>query len=126
MLTDVEEYYKSVLGIEDEKQNDIVPLTPEAIIERVCRITKVPVDFVMGGNRKEDTVNARIMISEIIRVKFPKMSLSKIGKYMNKDHSMVIHYLEKFSWYYNKEEKFTNTFDKIERSLHRSEDYLFS
>lgn len=65
----------------------------EKIIIEVSLITEIKVSLIKSKSRNEDVCSARFICSTLIK-EYTKLSLSKIGLVLNRDHSTIIHHLQ--------------------------------
>ena len=71
-------------------------ITPEYIINTVCRYYNIDDVTLRGQERRRDVVNARQIAMYLIRRMIPSMSLNEIGKeFEGRDHTTVLHSLDK-------------------------------
>lgn len=61
-------------------------------------------------SRKKNIVEARMMYAKIMK-RHTNMSLTDIGRSIEKDHATIIHYLNNFSWFKKADVNFSSTFD---------------
>ena len=97
--------YSDLMGVMDEEAimkalEDVVKNsgeyapTPEAIIDYIAKYFDLDTDSLQGQSRGRDVTNARQIAMYLIR-RMNNMSLKDIGKAFNRDHSTVMHSLEK-------------------------------
>jgi len=65
------------------------------LISVVCDVFDVEVKAVFSENRKRELVMARVVIGRLLRMN-TKMTYSKIGELLNRDHSSVVYYVNLF------------------------------
>ena len=71
-------------------------ITPEYIINTVCRYYNTEDSTLRGQERRRDVVTARQIAMYLLRRMIPSMSLSEIGKeFEGRDHTTVLHSLDK-------------------------------
>lgn len=75
----------------DVMQHSIVKADIESIIEAVVRETGVTEDEMFGKCRHREYADARA-IAAWLAYHYTAMTLTSIGKRMNRDHVMIIHY----------------------------------
>lgn len=69
-----------------------VQLTPGRLISRVCLLSGITVDEIRSEKRNRNINDARMCASRLLRDQFPKLSFSKIGGYLCRDHSTILHH----------------------------------
>ncbi len=76
------------------RERDIFTPSPELIIEETARCYDVPISEMTSKSRSRDVVNARQVAMFIIRSE-TNLSLLEIGKLFDRDHTTVLHSLDK-------------------------------
>lgn len=73
-------------------QSGTLRLTPEEVIERVCKFLKVDMIKVMSKKRDRQFVQARFMIADMLyNDSYLRLSLATIGKLLgNRDHTTIM------------------------------------
>ena len=80
-------------------------------LKRIEVYVNKSLDIVINtNNRKQDIVDGRFLFSALAR-KCTELSLSKIGKYLNKDHATIIHGITQFNNVLVLDEKFKGLYD---------------
>lgn len=95
--------YPVVASIFKEVIKNKENITPELIIEEVCKYYKISKKEIIGKRRNKNIVTARHIAMCLIRDNL-KISLEEIGSYFSRDHSTVTNALKK------KDEENSNTF----------------
>lgn len=67
---------------------------------------------ICNKSRKRPIVEARMMYSRLMK-HYTRCSLSEIGKYIDKDHATIIHYLDNFSWLKKTDQGFSSKYDLL-------------
>lgn len=67
---------------------------------------------ICNNSRKRPIVEARMMYAKLMK-RYSRCSLSEIGKYIDKDHATVIHYLKNFPWLKKTDHSFSTKFDLL-------------
>ena len=111
---DMEQYEEDELT-EVFKPDPVIPERQKADI-----IAHMMEQFAPEGynTRKRDRVfvEHRFILCHLLR-KYTHLSLSQIGKYVDKDHSTVIHYMHEVDNLLEYDKKFTNKITHIENTL---------
>lgn len=92
-------------------------LTKEEILKVICR--ELEMDFDEVKNRKtrlREFVYVRQLYSYFCK-KYTNYSLTKIGKFINKDHATIIHSIKQIKGYYDFNNVIKNDVDKIDNVL---------
>ena len=92
-------------------------LTKEEILKVICR--ELAMDFDEVKNRKtrlREFVYARQLYAYFCK-KYTNESLTKIGKFINKDHATVIHSQKQIKGYYDIDKVIKNDVNKIDNIL---------
>ncbi|MBQ0073486.1 MAG: chromosomal replication initiator protein DnaA [Prevotella sp.] len=98
-------------------KTDDTPLTVDDIVDRVCRQYELTPNVVKGRSRKHDVVVAR-QLSMYLAKKYTNMPVSRIGKLIgSRDHSTVLHSIEKVEAMLKNEPSFVKEVERIERAL---------
>ncbi len=81
--------------VENMKQStDPRPISPETIVNRVCKIQGITIEQLQSRSRKREIVETRVCVSQLLHDYFPKMSQTRIGRFSNKDHTTVEHHFK--------------------------------
>ena len=120
--------YSDLMGVMDEEaimkaledvvknSNEYIP-TPESIIEYICRYYDVDEEQVRGQGRKRDLMEARQTAMYLIR-RMTNLSLKDIGKaFGNRDHSTVMHSLDKVETQMRSDPAFAETVKEITTNI---------
>jgi hypothetical protein len=67
---------------------------------------------ICNNSRKRPIVEARMMYAKLMK-RYTRCSLSEIGKYVDKDHATIIHYLNNFTWLKKTDQPFSTKFDLL-------------
>jgi hypothetical protein len=67
---------------------------------------------ICNKSRKRPIVEARMMYAKLMK-RYTRCSLSEIGRYIEKDHATVIHYLDNFTWLKKTDQGFSTKFDLL-------------
>jgi len=67
---------------------------------------------ICNKSRKRPIVEARMMYAKLMK-RYTRCSLSEIGRYIEKDHATVIHYLDNFIWLKKTDQAFSTKFDLL-------------
>ena len=67
---------------------------------------------ICNKSRKRPIVEARMMYSRLMK-HYTRCSLSEIGRYIDKDHATIIHYLDNFSWLKKTDQGFSSKYDLL-------------
>lgn len=78
------------------------PFFPKEVIAFVANKAKIPYEDVLGPLRKRVHVRARAVIIQVLAAR--GISLSAIGRLMNRDHSSICNLYHKFDQYYADDE----------------------
>lgn len=92
-------------------------LTKEEILKVICR--ELQMDFEEVKNRKtrlREFVYARQLYAYFCK-QYTNESLSKIGKFINKDHATMIHSINQIKGYYEFDNTIQNDVNKLETIL---------
>ena len=109
------EIAKEQLNLTDDHQDKI--LTVESIAKTVASYYKLPLGDIRGKNRKAELVLARHIAMYLIH-KLLKKTLEEIGEYFNKrDHSTVIHAIDKMKKRISDEGQFSQLIYEIESNI---------
>lgn len=73
-------------------RNFISVNSPEYLMQRIYKVTGYTKSQIDGKKGKRNLCDTRFAISAIIHEQFPKLSLSKVGSFTNKEHSTVLHH----------------------------------
>ncbi len=65
---------------------------------------------ISNKSRKRPMVEARMMYAKLMK-RYTRSSLSDIGRYIEKDHATIIHYLDNFTWLKKTDKEFSTKFD---------------
>ena len=99
-----------------KKSNEYVP-TPEAIIDYICKFYNIDEQIIRGQQRQRDAVNGRQIAMYLIR-RMTNLSLVDIGKeFGGRDHTTVLHSLEKVEQRMKKEPAFAETVKEITTNI---------
>ena len=99
-----------------KKSNEYVP-TPEAIIDYICKFYNIDEQIVRGQQRQRDAVNGRQIAMYLIR-RMTNLSLVDIGKeFGGRDHTTVLHSLEKVEQRMKKDPTFAETVKEITTNI---------
>jgi chromosomal replication initiator protein len=85
--------YFNYPGLKD-RQNIVLKtgIEPEHIVKVVCNHFELPVDRIFDSNRKREYVYGRHVICYFL-LRYTKMNKSRIGEFINRDHTTVINAL---------------------------------
>jgi hypothetical protein len=67
---------------------------------------------ISNKSRKRPMVEARMMYAKLMK-RYTRSSLSDIGRYIEKDHATIIHYLDNFTWLKKTDQSFSSKFDLL-------------
>ena len=99
-----------------KKSNEYVP-TPEAIIDYICKFYNIDEQIIRGQQRQRDAVNGRQIAMYLIR-RMTNLSLVDIGKeFGGRDHTTVLHSLEKVEQRMKKDPAFAETVKEITTNI---------
>ena len=73
-------------------------LTPEFIVTACCKMFGIPEDEIKQPNRRQEYVVCRAFIAHFIRAN-SNLSVSRIGKFIARDHSNVTHLIQTIDIY---------------------------
>ena len=120
--------YSDLMGVMDEEaimkaledvvknSNEYIP-TPESIIEYISKYFGIEPDVLQGQSRSRDITNARQIAMYLIR-RMTNLSLKDIGKALgNRDHSTVMHSLEKVEAQMRSDPAFAETVKEITTNI---------
>ena len=68
--------------------------TPQLILDNVSEFYRIPTERILSSSREKDVATARQVACLLLR-DMANMSLPQIGRFLNRDHSTVLHSLEK-------------------------------
>lgn len=89
--------YIVVPGIKEVFRIQSAPkITPEYVIKHVCEYYGIQPEKLKTGNRSKELVDARHVVFYILR-RNTNITLKEAGLLFNRDHTTVIHGLEKLS-----------------------------
>lgn len=89
--------YIGIPGIKESYRAEFVPvITPEKIIQVVCDHFGLNADHLKSSCRDKELVHARHVIFYFLR-KHTSISLKNAGRIFNRDHTTVLHGLDKLS-----------------------------
>jgi chromosomal replication initiator protein len=109
------EIAKEQLNLSEDNQDKL--LTVESIAKTVSSYYKLPLGDIRGKNRKAELVLARHISMYLIH-KLLKKTLEEIGEYFNKrDHSTVIHAIDKMKKRISDEASFSQLIYEIESNV---------
>lgn len=95
---------------------EIVELTPEDLIKKLCNELNIPVGRIIGNGRNKELVEVRHFIADILFHNY-KLTKVQIGKLLgNRDHSTVINSIQKIQqWCFDLEyrNKYINMHKKV-------------
>lgn len=77
--------------VKNNVPESIVDLDEKKIIESACHTLDISVNVLLSTTRKRAITEARHMICRILYVSQGSLSLKKIGKLLNRDHSSIIY-----------------------------------
>ena len=116
--------YSDLMGVMDEEaimkaledvvknSNEYIP-TPESIIDYISKYFGIEPDVLQGQGRGRDITNARQIAMYLIR-RMTNLSLKDIGKaFGNRDHSTVMHSLDKVETQMRSDPAFAETVKEI-------------
>ena len=69
--------------------------TPEFIIKSVCEICNITLDDLRSKKRDWDIGDPRACCSVLLKDYHPRMSYTRIGLYLRRDHSTILSHFEK-------------------------------
>ena len=120
--------YSDLMGVMDEEaimkaledvvknSNEYIP-TPESIIDYISKYFGIEPDVLQGQSRSRDITNARQIAMYLIR-RMTNLSLKDIGKALgNRDHSTVMHSLEKVEAQMRSDPAFAETVKEITTNI---------
>ena len=100
-------------AIQDMSKSSEFIITPDAIIKEICRYFRLEEDQIRGQSRNRDAVNARQIAMYLIR-RMTNLSLSDTGaEFGGRDHTTVIHSIEKVEEKMSKDPRFAETVKAI-------------
>ena len=73
----------------------VIPAVPTDILRKVADAHGLHPDEILSPRRSRKHIKARHMAICMANAMFPKLSLPKLGKIFNRDHSSVLHALNK-------------------------------
>jgi|SRR6478752_2867138 len=89
--------YIGIPGIKESYRAELAPvITPDKIINTVCDHFSMNEQQLKGSCRDKELVHARHLIFYFLR-KYTSISLKRAGQLFNRDHTTVIHGLDKLS-----------------------------
>lgn len=98
-----------------EETNNLKPNNMEANFE-IQKTLDFVNDFfgfdISDKTRKREVVEARMMYATLLK-RYTRISLTEIGRPINKDHATVIHYIKNFDWLKKNDERFSRKFDML-------------
>jgi len=99
------------------KQKDFLP-SPSEIISYICRYYEIDEATLRGQERRRDVTTARQIAMYLMRRINPNMSLNDIGKeFEERDHSTVLHSLEKVEKQMRSDPSFSETVKEITTNI---------
>mgnify|MGYP000636200465 CR=1 FL=1 len=120
--------YSDLMGVMDEEaimkaledvvknSNEYIP-TPESIIDYISKYFGIEPDVLQGQGRGRDITNARQIAMYLIR-RMTNLSLKDIGKaFGNRDHSTVMHSLDKVETQMRSDPAFAETVKEITTNI---------
>ena len=88
-------------------------ITKEEILEIIANECGITVSQILNKSRKREVINGRFIFCGIMKDYFGH-SLKKIGEYVgNRDHTTIIHAVEKYHDRYENEDHFRNAVNMI-------------
>ena len=87
-----------------------------SVFEQVERFTGVSEKELMSKSRMRYIVDARVLFTKVMKTR-TVYTLQKVGGYINRDHSAVIHYLKQFEALSKTDKEFYFTYLKILNNL---------
>lgn len=88
----------------------------DKIIQTVCKAWNRSLEDVCGKSRKQEVVYTRITIAYVLR-RYTTLSIKRIGRLINRDHSTIIHYLKAYDSEFRFNKDFRNFAKRIEEDL---------
>lgn len=88
----------------------------EVLFQEIEKFTGITKEELQSKTRLREVVDARIMYSYIMKSK-TVLTLSKIAKIINRDHSSVIHHIKQFKNLQKTDKNFNMTYLKILNNL---------
>ncbi|UUD36214.1 DnaA/Hda family protein [Mycoplasmopsis citelli] len=91
-------------------------ITPEEIIERVCKYYKITSSEIYSKTRKSEIVIARHMVINLINI-ILNYSSTKIGHILKKDHTTILNAIKKFEKETKDMSSVKRTFDTLKAEI---------
>ena len=100
-------------AVQDMSKSSEFIITADSIIKEICRYFRLEEDQIRGQSRNRDAVNARQIAMYLIR-RMTNLSLSDTGaEFGGRDHTTVIHSIEKVEEKMSKDPRFAETVKAI-------------
>ena len=100
-------------AVQDMSKSSEFIITADSIIKEICRYFRLEEDQIRGQSRNRDAVNARQIAMYLIR-RMTNLSLSGTGaEFGGRDHTTVIHSIEKVEEKMSKDPRFAETVKAI-------------
>lgn len=97
--------------------------TPTDVRVLIRLINEVLNVDILDKTREREHVNARIIFSSILRER--GYSLTKIGSFLGKDHSSIVHYLKNVDWYLKTDKTFASNYGLITSNYYEGYDPVY-
>ena len=97
--------------------NLIAQINLQKVLHAVCLAYNAPESKVYQKSRYKDAVTLRIMTAYFARC-YTNASLVQIGRFMQKDHSTIIHYINQACDLIDLYEAYQSKAEQIEQTLH--------
>ena len=82
----------------------------EYILDGVCETLKVSKHDVLSRKRQQHIIDARVIYTAIA-ISNTNETLTAIGRHINRDHAMAIHYRSKHAMYVETDRRYKNKYD---------------
>ena len=87
------------------------------LIQIICFQKGVNKNDVLSNTRLREIVESRQLIAYFLYMKFEKKSLKKIGDQLGKDHTTIIHSIERVKILKDVDKDYLDQFDRIEKQV---------
>lgn len=92
--------------------------SPDGIVDAVAAVLNVESKFIKGDSRKREFVEARQIAIGLIAESDPRITLTRIGKMFNRDHSTIIYAKKTFDALYLTNKAFKLKVLKVKKMTH--------
>ena len=99
------------------KRGNVKNYTETEILNIVGETLHESIDDIKGKSRKRNLVECIFIYAYFCKNLMKKVTLTSIGKKINRDHTSIVHYMQKVYDYIETDKKFANKIELVNKNI---------